>query len=187
MGHTKTPKLLINSASHNGGGGCMVQLVKSNYIKKLHDLNHNFYHLRSRHVIASQTICTTITQHTLNEGIQQCSMARQKKWSARTRPLSHFACQQNIVERLSLCNVFTSACCETLHIVTMLISEFFIMVNQPTLMSTQLFYKNRVVEVTLNRVMLGFWKEIETRRKRSASFNCISKDGKHMKCYYYKV
>ncbi|XP_052347701.1 ceramide kinase isoform X4 [Oncorhynchus keta] len=61
----------------------------------------------------------------------------------------------------------------------MLISEFFIMVNQPTLMSTQLFYKNRVVEVTLNRVMLGFWKEIETRRKRSASFNCISKDADH--------
>ncbi|XP_020308174.2 ceramide kinase isoform X1 [Oncorhynchus kisutch] len=61
----------------------------------------------------------------------------------------------------------------------MLISEFFIMVNQPTLLSTQLFYKNRVVEVTLNRVMLGFWKEIETRRKRSASFNCISKDADH--------
>uniref|UniRef100_A0A8C8J9G7 DAGKc domain-containing protein n=1 Tax=Oncorhynchus tshawytscha TaxID=74940 RepID=A0A8C8J9G7_ONCTS len=61
----------------------------------------------------------------------------------------------------------------------MLISEFFIMVNQPTLLSTQLFYKDRVVEVTLNRVMLGFWKEIETRRKRSASFNCISKDADH--------
>ncbi|KAM9403149.1 ceramide kinase-like isoform 1-T2 [Salvelinus alpinus] len=61
----------------------------------------------------------------------------------------------------------------------MLISEFFIMVNQPTLLSSQLFYENRVVEVTLNRVMLGFWKEIETRRKRSASFNCISKDADH--------
>lgn len=53
------------------------------------------------------------------------------------------------------------------------------MVNQPTLLSSQLFYENRVVEVTLNRVMLGLWKEIETRRKRSASFNCISKDADH--------